>query len=167
MTKHKICLYFSDTGGGHRSAAEAIASGIREVVDKFPEPLKPELIVDNIVEKSHPINRFFVELYNYLLRHHQSRMKYYHWFVQSMKPNDHYWIVAPYARRVIGSIKPSVIVSVHPMSNHALANVLKDLGWAGKVKLITVVTDPNSNLWLGWACPDADLIIVPNDLARD
>src|SRR5271155_1615186 len=118
MAKHKIGLFFSDTGGGHRSAAEALASGIREVVSQFPEEMKPELVIDNIVEKAHPVSRFFVELYNYLLRHHQSRMKYYHWFLQSMKPNQSYWLVAPYLKKLIRTLRPTVIVSVHPMPNH-------------------------------------------------
>lgn len=64
-------------------------------------------------------------------------------------------------------MNPAVIVSVHPMVNHFLARTLKDMGQARKIKLITVLTDPNSRLWTGWACVDADLTIAPNDLARD
>ena len=64
-------------------------------------------------------------------------------------------------------VQPSIIVSVHPMVNHYIALAMKDAGLAGKTKFIIVVTDPSACLWSGWACTDADLIIAPNDLARD
>jgi len=169
MPQQKICLFFSDTGGGHRSAAEAIEAGIKQVAEQAHDATKFDVILETIIEKSHPLNRWFVGLYNYFLRHHQSRMKYYYWFIQACKPNNsklNYWLVAPYLRRWIKQVQPQVMVSVHPMSNHYLANALKDLGLSKKIKLITVITDPNNNLWQGWACPDADLIIAPNDLAR-
>jgi UDP-N-acetylglucosamine:LPS N-acetylglucosamine transferase len=72
-----------------------------------------------------------------------------------------------YSKKLIVELDPAIIVSVHPMVNHFLARTLKELGLAGKIKLITVLTDPSANLWTGWACPDADLTIAPNDLARD
>jgi UDP-N-acetylglucosamine:LPS N-acetylglucosamine transferase len=53
------------------------------------------------------------------------------------------------------------------MLNHYLSWAIKDMGMLGKVKLITVVTDPNEHLWTGWYCPEMDLTIAPNDLARN
>jgi UDP-N-acetylglucosamine:LPS N-acetylglucosamine transferase len=35
---------------------------------------------------------------------------------------------------------------------------------AGTIKLVTVVTDPNGKFWRGWACHEADLTLVPNEL---
>jgi UDP-N-acetylglucosamine:LPS N-acetylglucosamine transferase len=63
-------------------------------------------------------------------------------------------------------MQPDVIVSLHPMSNHYLARALKDAGLRG-TRLIEIVTDPNENLWRGWACAEADLIIVPNLAAKN
>jgi spore coat polysaccharide biosynthesis predicted glycosyltransferase SpsG len=52
------------------------------------------------------------------------------------------------------------------MSNHYLARSIKDSGLTN-TRLIVVVTDPNGKLWEGWACTDADLIIVPNLAAKN
>ncbi|MBX9692283.1 MAG: hypothetical protein K2Z81_07865 [Cyanobacteria bacterium] len=168
MRKQRICLFFSDTGGGHRSAAEATRQALVDLTRQVDAgSLKPEILVENIVEKSHPLNRYFVELYNFMLRNNQAGMKYYYWFIEQFKPNDSergYQLAKPYLEKLIVEIDPSMIVSVHPMSNHYLARVLKDMGLSNSVKLITVVTDPNGDFWKGWACPDVDLTIVPNEM---
>lgn len=164
----RICLIFSDTGGGHRSATEAVEAAIHYVLKNEGADRAVDVQVENIVENSHPINRRFVELYNYLLRHQQSAMKYYYWFIETFKPNDSemgWQISRPYLKKFIKEAAPDVLVSVHPMSNQYLARALKELGLQGKIKLITVVTDPNGDFWSGWACRDAELSIVPNDLA--
>ena len=44
--------------------------------------------------------------------------------------------------------------------------MLEETGRKKKTKLVTVVTDPNGNFWHGWACPEADLTIVPNELGK-
>lgn len=165
----RIALMFSDTGGGHRSATEAIEAAIRQVVAEEGADREVELTVDNIVEKTHVINRAFVQFYNYLLRHHQSAMKYYYWFIETFKPNDSelgWQITRDYLNAQVASIAPDVLVSVHPMTNQYLAKSLRETGLLGKTKLVTVVTDPNGDFWSGWACPQADLSIVPNDLAK-
>ena len=168
MASYRICLCFSDTGGGHRSAAEAIETALREVAAKELPGISVDIFLDNLAEKTHPINRWFVDLYNYLLRYHQAWMKYYTWFIEESKPNDSalgYWLAEKYVKEVFQRERPSVVVSVHPMVNHYLARAMKELGMSPKDKLITVITDPNSQLWSGWACKDADTIIAPNDLA--
>ncbi|HEY9714074.1 MAG TPA: glycosyltransferase, partial [Chroococcales cyanobacterium] len=125
---------------------------------------------DNIVENSHPLNQGFVDTYNYLLRHSQPLMKYYHWFVQTFKPNDSelgFRLVVGYINNLLDRVQPDVLVSAHPMTNQYLARTLKARGDEKKIKLITLVTDPNGELWKGWACPEAALTIVPNDLAMN
>ncbi|MBX3075907.1 hypothetical protein KF913_18510 [Candidatus Obscuribacterales bacterium] len=169
MRNPRICVFFSDTGGGHRSAAEAVEQALLDLLNQVePDSPSAEILVDNGVEKSHPVNRYFVQLYNYLLRHNQSMMKYYYWFIEQTKPNNSeygYQVSKPYLLKLIEESDVDMIVSVHPMSNHYLARAIKDSG--RDVKLVTVVTDPNGDFWSGWACPDADLTIVPNDLGRD
>ncbi len=165
----RIGLFFSDTGGGHRSATEAIQAAIHKVAaERYPNnPV--EMKIDSIVENSHPMNRRFVQLYNYLLRHQQSAMKYYYWFIETFKPNDSeigWKVTRPYVIKTLRDMKASLVVSVHPMSNQYIARALKEAGLRNSTKLVTVVTDPNGDFWSGWACPDADLTIVPNDLAK-
>jgi UDP-N-acetylglucosamine:LPS N-acetylglucosamine transferase len=61
---------------------------------------------------------------------------------------------------------PHVVVSVHPLTQHFLARILKDLGLANKIPLVTVVTDPCYGFWRGWACDDVHLYLVASDEAR-
>lgn len=169
MAKSRICLFFSDTGGGHRSAVDAIMAAIHDLLEENGRLNDFEMLAENIVEKSHPVNRIFVDLYNYLLRNNQAAMKYYFWFIQQFKPNDSklgYLLVKKYLLELIRDYKPSVMVSVHPMINHYLSKSIEDSGVADTLKLVTVVTDPNGNFWKGWACPAADLTLVPNELSK-
>lgn len=170
MSKSKICIFFSDTGGGHRSAAEAIQAAINEILSFEPSNREIEVVVENIVEKSHPLNQRFVEFYNYLLRHNQALMKYYYWLIETFKPNDSqlgYRLAKPYLVELIHEHNSSVVVSVHPMCNQYLARTIEDMGRKESTKLVTVVTDPNGNFWRGWASPGSDLTIVPNELSKD
>ncbi len=170
MKHYNICIVFSDTGGGHRSASLAIENAIREIASSHRTQSRFNITLENALEKSHWVNHGLVNLYNYLLRYHQSWMKYYYSLIQTLRPDRAllcYWLVWPYIRNLFEKTNPDVVVSVHPMINQCLAWGLKDSGLSPRVKLITVVTDPNEGLWKAWACRDADLIFVPNDLARN
>jgi UDP-N-acetylglucosamine:LPS N-acetylglucosamine transferase len=61
---------------------------------------------------------------------------------------------------------PHIVVSVHPLTQHLFARVLKELGLADRVPLVTVVTDPYYGFWKGWACDDVKLYLVASDEAR-
>lgn len=139
----RICMMFSDTGGGHRSATEAIEAAMQNLLRDQKPDREVSVTVENIVEKSHPINRRFVELYNYLLRHHQGAMKYYYWWIETCKPNDSelgWKITKPYLNSYVAEQAPDVLVSVHPMCNQYLARAIKETGLKKKTKLVTVVT---------------------------
>jgi UDP-N-acetylglucosamine:LPS N-acetylglucosamine transferase len=168
MLPNRICLVYSNTGGGHRSAALAVEAALIEILEREKLTDNFQIISENIVEKSHFVNRAFVDLYNFLLRYSQSSVKYYFSFIHFFRPNDSpigFWLTAPYFRKVLQELKPDVLVTIHPMVNQYLAKILAELGLENKVKLITIVTDPNGSLWRGWACPEAQLTIVANDLA--
>ena len=171
MSGNTIGLFFSDTGGGHRSAAFAINQGLADLLERVEDQSKhPKILCENIVEKSHPLNRHFVDLYNYLLRHCQAGMKYYYWLIENFKPNDSwvgYSLARPYLFELLDEMSANIIVSIHPMSNHYLARALAETGRKESTKLVTVVTDPNGDFWSGWACKDVDLTLVPNELGRE
>jgi len=170
MANFRIGLVFSDTGGGHRSATDAIHCALEELVSKEPNGHEFEIITDNVVEKTHPVNRAFVDVYNNLLRNNQALMKYYYSFIHLTRPNDSelgYRLSGPYLEAWLRRVQPQVLVSVHPMSNQYFVRALQATGMFGKVKLMTVVTDPSNELWRGWACPQADLTVVPNELAMN
>jgi UDP-N-acetylglucosamine:LPS N-acetylglucosamine transferase len=168
MTRN-ICIYFSDTGGGHRSAADALEAGIRDLIDRCSDRPDISIIKDPIAEKSHPINRRFVELYNYLLRHHQPLMKYYYWFLHMIRPESglNLALTADFLCKTLKEQQPAVVVSVHPMINHCVAKALEITGMAGTIKLVSVITDPNADLWRAWGCNKCDLLVAPNDVVKE
>lgn len=168
MTKN-ICIYFSDTGGGHRSAADALEAGIRELLARCHEQHDVKIIKDPVAERSHPVNRKFVELYNYLLRHHQPLMKYYYWFLHLIQPEKigaKLKVTQDFVAKTLTEHAPSVVVSVHPMTTHGLAQGMKVAGIASSVNLVEVITDPNADLWHAWACNDCDWVAAPNDIVK-
>lgn len=162
-----ICILFSDTGGGHRSAVDALTAAIREVAAAAPTHQIVQITSENIVERTHPVNRHFVQLYNYLLRHHQPLMKFYYQLLHFLKPNESqfaYRLSKDYLCAWLRHQAPSVVVSVHPMTNHYIAQAMRDIGLKDHTRFITVITDPNAALWRGWACSDTDIFIAPNEI---
>ena len=161
----KILIISSDTGGGHRSAAAAIVAGVQ----KFFESESYAVRVVRAVEESHAITEKLVGLYNWLLRNKQHWMKYLYWVVNRFRPETREF----FHRRCIGYVVelferwcPHVVVSVHPLTQHLLARVLKELKLADRIPLVSVVTDPYYGFWRGWACDDVTLYLVASEGAR-
>jgi UDP-N-acetylglucosamine:LPS N-acetylglucosamine transferase len=161
----KILIISSDTGGGHRSAAAAIVAGVQ----KFFEGESYAVRVVRAVEDSHAVTEKLVRLYNWLLRNRQHWMKYLYWFVNRFRPETREF----FHKRCIGYVVeiferwcPHVVVSVHPLTQHIFARVLKELKLADRIPLISVVTDPYYGFWKGWACDDVTLYLVATEGAR-
>jgi len=162
----KILILSSDTGGGHRSAAQAISDG----VNRFWHGESVAVRVIRAVEESHRITQRMVNLYNWILRNKQGWMKYLFWAVNRFRPETReffYKRSVGYLSNVFEKWCPHVVVSVHPMTQHFIARVLRELNLAQQVPLVTVVTDPCYGFWRGWACEDVALYLVANDEARD
>lgn len=160
----KVLIITSDTGGGHGSAAAAIAEGLK----RFSAPGCLVNIV-RAIEESHFLARKLAELYNYLLRYHQPLMKHYYWAINRFRPNESsflYRMTAKYLRQLFERYCPQVIVSVHPMTQHFFARALKELGLLNTIPLVTVVTDPCYGFWRGWACDEVSLYLVATEEAR-
>jgi UDP-N-acetylglucosamine:LPS N-acetylglucosamine transferase len=161
----KILIISSDTGGGHRSAAAAIVAGVQ----KFFQGDSYTVRVVRAIEESHEVTKKLVRLYNWLLRNKQHWMKYLYWAVNRFRPETReffYKKTVGYVRDLFERWCPHVVVSVHPLTQHAIARVLKELGLADRIPLITVVTDPCYGFWKGWACDDVRLYLVASEEAR-
>ena len=131
MPKFKICLIFSDTGGGHRSAVDAIETAMKEIVAAEPRDCQIDVRIENIAEKTHPINRGFVDFYNFLLRNNQAAMRYYYWLIEKFQPNNSeigYQISRQKLIEFFDQENPDVVVSVHPMCNRYLTECSKRRG---------------------------------------
>lgn len=157
----KILFLFSDTGGGHRSAAEAIIEAIHlenaeglstEMVDVFKEYAPLPL---NYVPTIYPILARSPQAWGLGYRlsdgEHRARLL-----------TASTW---PYVRRSLRAMvrdHPSdLIVSVHPL---ATAPALRALG-KNRPPFITVVTDMVTTHAL-WYNRKTDLCIVPTEAAR-
>jgi 1,2-diacylglycerol 3-beta-galactosyltransferase len=165
LMKARILFLMSDTGGGHRAAAQAIEEAIH-----FLYPNSYETIIEDIwrCHTPWPINRIPAS---------------YTWFTNSGRPlwkllwsgsariQAHKKIFPSLSpvleRRVIcylRTIRPEIVVSVHPFMNHL------GLRWLGKAKLdipfVTVVTDMVTIHPL-WICPQVTRCLVPTELAAD
>ncbi|MFN8000864.1 MAG: glycosyltransferase [Acidobacteriota bacterium] len=163
-TSKKFLIITSETGGGHTSAAAAIADGLKRFA-------APDCLVNVVraIEESHYLAGKLAELYNYLLRYHQPLMKYYYWAIERFRPNESHFLyrmTSRYVGQLFDKYCPQVIVSVHPMTQHFFARALRDFGLLDRIPLVTVVTDPCYGFWRGWACDDVSLYLVATEEAR-
>jgi UDP-N-acetylglucosamine:LPS N-acetylglucosamine transferase len=161
----KILIISSDTGGGHRSAAHALVEG----VNKFWEGRSVTVRVIKAVEESHRVTDKLVTVYNWVLCNKQHWMKYLYWGMNRFRPETREF----FHRRCLGYVRqqfekwcPHIVVSVHPLTQHIFARILKELKLAEQIPLVTVVTDPCYGFWKGWACNDVSLYLVANEDAR-
>jgi len=161
----KILIISSDTGGGHRSAAAAIVAGVQKFLDSESYAIR----VVRAVEESHHLSAKLVRLYNWILRNRQHWMKYFYWCMNHVRPETS----AFFYKRCVGYVAglferwcPHIVVSVHPLTQHMFARVLKELNLADRVPLVSVVTDPCYGFWKGWACNDVSLYLVASEDAR-
>lgn len=161
----KILIISSDTGGGHRSAAQALVEGVH----KFWEGKSVTVRVIKAVEESHRVTDKLVNVYNWVLCHKQHWMKYVYWAMNRFRPETNKFCQLgsiSYVRQQFEKWCPHIVVSVHPLTQHIFARILKELNLAEQIPLVTVVTDPCYGFWKGWACNDVSLYLVANEDAR-
>lgn len=161
----KILIISSDTGGGHRSAAQALAVGLQ----RFWHGESVAVRVIKAIEESHRITEKLVKLYNWVLRHKQGWMKYLYWAVNRFRPETRDFFHkrgTEYLKGIFEKWCPHVVVSVHPLTQHVFGRILRELNLRSQIPLVTVVTDPCYGFWKGWACDDVSLYLVANEDAR-
>jgi UDP-N-acetylglucosamine:LPS N-acetylglucosamine transferase len=106
--------------------------------------------------------------YNYILRNHQDKMALYFKWLESLRVYENNFVLKAslkYGLKMLNQFQPQSIVSVHPMTQHFTAKMVKILGWQNQVPLVTVVTDPGKGAWKGWVCPDVNHYVVAHDAA--
>jgi UDP-N-acetylglucosamine:LPS N-acetylglucosamine transferase len=161
----KILILSSDTGGGHRSAAQAILEG----ANRFWKGKSVAVRVVKAVEESHHLTGKLVGVYNWILRNRQHWMKYVYWAMNRFRPETREFVhkrCVGFCMEIFEKWCPHIVVSVHPLTQHIFARILKELKLSNQIPLVTVVTDPCYGFWKGWACNDVSLYLVANDDAR-
>jgi 1,2-diacylglycerol 3-beta-galactosyltransferase len=159
MTKRALLL-ISDTGGGHRSAANAIAAALEEI--KRPVSFEPR-IEDVAAHCAFPLTqlglgysmalRYAPPLYG-ALYHATNGRRRYRALVRFCEP-----LYRERLRDLFISYQPDVIVSVHPLLNHAALRA-RDDAHMQHVPVVTVITDLGK-VHESWLVSEADAVVVP------
>jgi len=158
MTK-RVLFLISDTGGGHRSGAQAIGAALDEIEGET----RFEWRIDDIATHcTFPLSqlgpaysaalRFAPPIYGALFHATNGRRRFKS-IVRFCEPL--------YRERLRDSFllfKPDVIVSVHPLLNHAALRARADAGI--NVPIVTVITDLG-RVHEAWLMPEADAVVVP------
>ena len=159
--KPHIVFYFSDTGGGHRSAAEAIIEAIRI---KYKKHVTTEMVDFFKDYAPIPFNRA-ADMYPYMVKAPQLWSASFHATdgrTQARLLTTTMWPLARQAAKALVRSHPAdLIVTVHPFAN---SFALKALG-TNRPPFINVVTDMVTTHAL-WFDNRADLILVPTETAR-
>ncbi len=159
--KPHILFLFSDTGGGHRSATEAIIEALElEYPDEFTCE-KVDIFKDYAPR---PLNRM-PDWYPYMVlapRLWGASFKVTNGRPQARAITATMWpVAARTARNIIRNHPSDLVVTVHPL---AVSFILKALG-KNRPPFITVVTDMVTTHAL-WFDKRSDAILVPTEIAR-
>jgi 1,2-diacylglycerol 3-beta-galactosyltransferase len=159
MTRRALLL-ISDTGGGHRSAANAIAAALAETT---PPHVFESRIDDVAAHCAFPLTqlglgysmalRYAPPVYG-ALYHATNGRRRYRALVRFCEP-----LYRERLRDLFIGYRPDVIVSVHPLLNHAALRARGDAHMQ-HVPVVTVITDLGK-VHESWLVPDADAIVVP------
>ncbi len=160
--KPHVLFLFSDTGGGHRSAAEAIIEAIEL---EFGDAISTEMVDFFKQHTPLPLNRL-PQWYPYMVKAPQLWGASFHISdgrARARAITATLWpAVSRIARSIVNAHPSDMIVSVHPLAN---SFILKALGKHNRPPFVTVVTDMVTTHAL-WFDQRADLICVPTDIAR-
>ncbi len=159
MAKRALFL-ISDTGGGHRSAANAITAAL----DEIKQPTAFEHRIDDVAAHcSFPLTqlgwgysaalRYAPPVYGALYYATNGRRRYKA-LVRFCEP-----LYRERLRDLFLNYRPDVIVSVHPLLNHAALRARADAKMQ-HVPIITVITDLGK-VHESWLTPEADAVVVP------
>ena len=161
LRKPHIVFYFSDTGGGHRSAAEAIIEAIHL---EYKDQVTTEMVDFFKDYAPRPFNRA-ADMYPYMVKAPQLWSASFHATdgrARARVITSTMWPIARHAARSLVHSHPAdLIVTVHPFAN---SFALRALG-KNHPPFINVVTDMVTTHAL-WFDNRADLILVPTETAR-
>lgn len=159
--KKRILFIISDTGGGHRSAANAIAAELGGKADC--------LLVDLLRSSGLPGIRNAPELYGFFSSGHiwlhnllyrlfdsMTLMNWMSSFLYRMARNR--------IKQIVDGFQPNVVVVIHPLAVRPMCSYRDDsnAGWP----VVCVVTDLVS-IHASWLSPLADQYLMPTQTAVD
>jgi 1,2-diacylglycerol 3-beta-galactosyltransferase len=158
----RILFLFSDTGGGHRSATDAI---IKAVNLKYPDQVACEM-VDIFKDYAPPPLNHAPAWYPQMVKNPQIWELFYDVSDGYLRTQLFSSAVWPYirraARQLIKNHPSDLIVSVHPGANAPILQAMSKQ----HVPFVTVITDLVT-FHAFWADRRADLVLVPTEPAKE
>jgi len=159
----KILYLYSDTGGGHRAAANSLISAVKQLKGNEVE----QEAIDVFASGSSFLN-IFARAYAPVIRYAPWLWRML-WF--SLNDNKRLELLEKIASpfilnnisKMIDEKKPDILVSVHPLVNHISIKAAKKIGH--HVPFVTVGMDP-VDLHKSWISPDTDVMTVATEEAR-
>ena len=168
LRQKRVMIMISDTGGGHRASAMALADALQELYTVH-------ITIRDVWTESCPFPfNTVVKQYMWMAKHTWSwRILWY-----SSKFPISRWIMQKFANalckrvfmKAIQDDNPDLVISVHPGTQHIVIKALKKLarrqGSRSRIPFVTVVTDLGSAHPM-WFHPEADRVFVPSDPVKD
>ncbi|MFP5502564.1 MAG: MGDG synthase family glycosyltransferase [Candidatus Sericytochromatia bacterium] len=162
----KILVIYETAGGGHQAAARAIESAVKSMYPgMFEVVLMPVRTATGSQRVAH-----LMDMYNHLLK---IKPSYSNMGMRVMNTLDVEKVVVPLLPKVkrnlektFREVKPDMIISVFGVVNYSAIEILKKMGWYGKVPYIIWCTDLTKHFLKNWANPDADLTIALHSEAK-
>ncbi len=161
--RKKILYLYSDTGGGHRAAANSLMSAVKllkgdeieqEAIDVFASGSS----FLNIFARAYaPVIRYAPWLWRALWfsLNDKKRLELLEKFASPFILNN--------IAKMLDEKRPDILVSVHPLVNHLSIKAAKKIGH--HVPFVTVGMDP-VDLHSSWISPDTDVMVVATEEAK-
>jgi len=163
MMKKKILYLYSDTGGGHRAAANSLMAAVKQLKGSEIE----QEAIDVFAQGSSFLN-IFARAYAPVIRYAP-----WLWRMLWFSLNNDFGLnilektASPFILKNIAKIisekKPDILVSVHPLVNHLSIKAAKKSGH--HVPFVTVGMDP-VDLHKSWISLDTDVMVVATEEAK-
>jgi 1,2-diacylglycerol 3-beta-galactosyltransferase len=161
----RILILMSDTGGGHRASAEAIAEALAHL---YGENISVSIVDAWKRCAPWPLNQI-PDAYSWLVSD-----GLWMWNALWLTDGHTLWpqvmseVLTPVVRRSAVNLfraeAPDMVITVHPIVNHIPLRVLRHT-MKTDVPYVTVVTDMIT-AHPAWFCPLADFCLVPTEAAR-
>jgi 1,2-diacylglycerol 3-beta-galactosyltransferase len=158
----RILILFSDTGGGHRSAAESIAEAFEAEFGNTYKPIQVDALKDFTPR---PI-RYLPQIYPDMVRIPRAWGLGYRLLDGNRRSAALSRAVWGFAQRrsqqLVAEYQPDLIISVHPLLHSSMMGAYH----TGRLPFVTVVTDMVSahSLWYQSGC---DLCLVATESVRE
>jgi len=160
----KVVILTSATGGGHNMRARSLVQWAERERSHWKVKVHP------VLEASHGLYHFGVELYNFIQRkcpvlHHV----YFNYLeIAGMFRHGKHILGSERFAAVLEQERPDVIVSVHGSTNHGFFDIARAVLGRDKVRCVTYCAEMDGSYGFSrhWVNPDADLFIgsVPETL---